>query len=254
MNIINNKLFCNSNYDNNNGNDIPWNNEQFLDEINKLEYRYHINHPFDKFLMEGKATKDIIASWVANRYYYQCIIPRKDAAILSNCDSKELRKKWIKNIHDHDDDSAGNDLWLNFGISLGLSKEEMTDFRHVLPGVKFACDKYLSFVKEAPVELAIASCLTVTFANNIHKERLNNWPKFYDFIKKEDYEYFRSRLNIVKTEKDIASQVILDNFKSKNEQLKVINVIKMKQDILWCILDSLYIYHFTDIYKVLEKD
>jgi pyrroloquinoline-quinone synthase len=252
MNLINDKLFCYTvnNYENNEA----WNSNDFLKEINNLEYRYHIHHKFDKYIMEGKATKNLIKSWVANRYYYQCIIPKKDAAILSKCDSKELRQKWIKNIHDHDDDGAGNDLWLNLGISLGLSKEEMNDFRHVLPGVKFACDKYLSFVKEVPTELAIASCLTVTFANNIHKERLNNWPKFYDFIDKESYEYFRSRLNIVKTEKDLASQIVLDNFKTKEEQLKVLDVIKMKQDILWSILDSLYIYHFTDIYKVLEKD
>lgn len=251
MNLINNKLF-NSN-ESNESHESPWSQKEFMEQINNLEYRYHIHHLLDKYIMNGHATKELIKSWVANRYYYQCIIPKKDAAILANCNSKELRQKWIKNIHDHDDDGAGNDLWLNLGKSLGLSFEEMNDFRHVLPGVKFACDKYLSFVKEAPVDLAIASCLTVTFANNIHKERLNNWPKYYNFINKDDYEYFRTRLNIVKAEKDIATQIVINNFKTKQEQLKVLEVIKMKQDILWCILDSLYVYHFTDIYKVLEK-
>ncbi len=50
----------------------------------------------------GKATREQIRGWVANRYYYQISIPVKDAAILSNCPSRAMRREWIQRILDHD--------------------------------------------------------------------------------------------------------------------------------------------------------
>src|SRR6059036_1520072 len=46
---------------------------------------YYANHPFHHRMHEGKLTKRQLQGWVANRLAYQRAIPRKDAAILSNC-------------------------------------------------------------------------------------------------------------------------------------------------------------------------
>ena len=40
--------------------------------------------------------------WVANRFYYQIAIPIKDAAVLSNCPDREVRRGWVQRILDHD--------------------------------------------------------------------------------------------------------------------------------------------------------
>ena len=132
--------------------------------------------------MEGKASKELMQSWVANRFYYQTTIPKKDSAILSNCDDQIIRQKWVLNVLDHDNDGEGIDLWIEFGKSIGLSEEELRDHRHVLPGVKFACDAYLNFAKQSDYKLGIASCLTVNYAGNIHKARVDNWPKHYSWL------------------------------------------------------------------------
>lgn len=247
--MINDDLFLNNKIE---SPSTPWSIDEFKKQINNLQYRYHINHPLDIYIMEGKSNKELFQSWVANRYYYQCTIPKKDSVILSKCDSIEIRREWAKNINDHDKVGGGIELWLNMGIALGLTKEEMNDFRHVLPGVKFACDKYLSFVKETELKYAIASCLTVTFASEIHEARLNNWPKHYDFLKDDVYKYFKNRPAYARIEKEFATNYILDNIKISEEQCKVIEIIKMKQDILWCILDSIYVYHFTNLYNPLK--
>lgn len=229
-----------------------WTTSEFIEEINKLSYRYHINHPLDKHFMEGKATKTLMQSWVCNRFYYQSIIPKKDAAILSNCDDRNVRQNWITNINDHDNYNEGLDSWLDLGVSIGLTREEILGFRHVLPGVKFACDAYLNFAKMNNYKIAIASCLTVNFASNIHKERINNWPKHYDWLNEESYKYFRTRMSKVKTEKDLALNYVLEWFKTPEEQQLVLETIKFKQDILWSILDNIYIYHYTNFYDNLE--
>jgi pyrroloquinoline-quinone synthase len=92
MDLLNNNLYKRKNTL---INEKSYSQEEFIQKINNISYRYHINHPFDKYLMEGKATKELMQSWVCNRYYYQATIPQKDSAILSNCNDRNVRQKWI---------------------------------------------------------------------------------------------------------------------------------------------------------------
>ena len=90
--------------------------------------------------------------WVYNRFYYQISIPLKDAAIISNCPDREVRREWIKRIIDHDGtqgDEGGIEAWLRLGVAIGLKREEITSLRHVLPGVRFAVDAYVQLRADA---------------------------------------------------------------------------------------------------------
>ena len=82
----------------------PWSREEFENQLREKGKGYHIYHPFHVLMYEGKLTKEQLQRWVANRFYYQIGIPQKDAAILSNCPDKEIRKEWIVRIIDHDGD------------------------------------------------------------------------------------------------------------------------------------------------------
>ena len=61
-------------------------------------------------MAEGALTPEQIRGWVANRFYYQVKIPQKDGAILSNCPDREVRRRWLQRVLDHDghgDDPGG---------------------------------------------------------------------------------------------------------------------------------------------------
>ena len=90
---------------------------------------------------EGQLTRRQLQGWVANRLAYQRAIPRKDAAILSNCPDPDVRREWLQRIVDHDGTEPGTggiEMWIRLGEALGVPREEMEDERHVLPGVRFA--------------------------------------------------------------------------------------------------------------------
>ena len=98
--------------------------------------RYHIHHPFNVMLNTGGASPEQIRGWVANRFYYQIAIPVKDAAILSNCPDREVRRGWIQRILDHDGfeigpirDEGGIEAWLRLAQAVGLTREEVLDLR-----------------------------------------------------------------------------------------------------------------------------
>src|SRR6267154_5670392 len=69
------------------------------------EERYHHKHPFHLLMHEGKLSRGQLQAWALNRYYYQSVIPIKDAIILSRSDDPEFRRAWRKRIVDHDGDS-----------------------------------------------------------------------------------------------------------------------------------------------------
>jgi pyrroloquinoline-quinone synthase len=77
--------------------------EAFVEKLRAIGARaYHDKHPFHLAMNEGRLSPEAVRGWVANRFYYQRNIPIKDAAILSNCPVREVRRTWIHRILDHD--------------------------------------------------------------------------------------------------------------------------------------------------------
>ena len=135
----------------------------------------------------GKLTRDDLATWTLNRYYYQTRIPIKDAIIVSKSEDPAFRRAWIRRIHDHDGDvehpeTGGLALWLRLAEAVGLDREEVASCRRVLPGVRFACDSYVSLCRESPLAVAVASSLTEMFAPDLMSARIAAWEKHYPWV------------------------------------------------------------------------
>ena len=60
--------------------------------LRDLSGSYYANHPFHALMHEGGLTERQLQGWVANRLAYQRAIPRKDAAIISNCPDPDVRR------------------------------------------------------------------------------------------------------------------------------------------------------------------
>ena len=222
--------------------DAPWNRDEFEAKLRESGAAYHIHHPFNRMLNDGKATREQIRGWVANRYYYQISIPIKDAAILANCPSRAMRREWIQRILDHDGygaDPGGIEAWTQLALAVGLTREELEDLRHVLPAVRFAVDAYVNFARRAPWQEAMCSSLTELFAPKIHKERLSTWPEHYPWIETTGLQYFRNRLTQARRDVDQALSVTLDYFRTRAEQERALGILKFKLDILWAMNDAM---------------
>lgn len=203
---------------------------------------YHIYHPFNRMLNEGRANPEQIRGWVANRYYYQIAIPIKDAAILSNCPDRAARREWVQRILDHDgygEDAGGIEAWTRLGLAVGLSREEIEDQRHVLPAVRFAVDAYVNFARRAPWQEAMCSSLTELFAPKIHQERLSTWPQHYPWIEPIGLQYFRNRLTQARRDVEQGLRVTLDYFQGPQAEQRALDILKFKLDVLWVMNDAM---------------
>jgi pyrroloquinoline-quinone synthase len=192
---------------------------------------------------EGLLSKSQLQQWVLNRYYYQTRIPIKDAIILSKSEDIAFRRVWISRIHDHDGDEPTNGglaLWRRLALAVGLDEETLTSYQSVLPGVRFACDAYVTFVREATLVEAVASSLTELFAPTLIAARIAAWQQHYPWIETGALEYFRSRLTRAPKDASHALEFVIGQATTVETQLRCIEAVKRKTEILWHILDCLH--------------
>ncbi len=227
-------------------NSRAWSHEEFEQRLREQGKAYHIYHPFNVMLNDGHATPEQIRGWVANRFSYQAAIPLKDAAVLANCDDRLVRQEWIQRILDHDGyningkkDEGGIEAWIQLGLAVGLSREEIIDFRHVTPGVRYAVDAYVNFARTRPWQESVCASLTELFAPAIHKQRLATWPEHYPWIDTKGLSYFRNRVAQARRDVEHGLNITLNYFRTREQQEKALDILKFKLDVLWQMNDAM---------------
>ena len=204
--------------------------------------RYHDKHPFHKRMNEGKLTPDQVRGWVANRFYYQMNIPIKDAAIISNCPIREVRRIWLHRISDHDglrEGEGGIEAWFKLAEASGLTREELTSGSRLLPKAKAAVDSYVHFARTKPWPIAVASSLTELFAPDLMKERILAFEKYYTWVKPSGLEYFRSRVPQAKLDSDQGLELTFTYCDTREMQEEAVKALSFKCGLLWDLLDAM---------------
>jgi pyrroloquinoline-quinone synthase len=206
--------------------------------------RYHHLHPFHSLLHGGKLTRRQVQAWALNRYYYQAMIPIKDAHALSKLATSDLRREWRRRIIDHDGDAPGTggiERWLKLTEGVGLDRAYVQSTRGILPGTRFAVDAYVNFVRDRPILEGIASSLTEMFSPGIIAERVQGMLANYSFIAEETLAYFTPRLTQAPQDVDFALAYVKAEARTRTEQEAVLAALRFKCDVLWSQLDALYL-------------
>ena len=205
--------------------------------------RYHIHHPFHRLLHGGRLSRGQVQAWALNRYYYQSRIPMKDAALLSRCEDRELRREWLVRVLDHDgmgEQEGGIMRWLRLCEGLGLDPAYVRSEAGILPATKFAVEAYVRFVRERTLLEAIASSLTELFAPKIHEERIPGMLRGYDFVSEEMVAYFRRRLDQAPRDAGFALAYVRQHATDPEKRAAVAYALLFKCDVLWAQLDALH--------------
>ena len=204
--------------------------------------RYHNKHPFHQRMNKGQLTKGQLQAWSLNRYYYQSMIPIKDAVILSRLEDATLRRIWRQRIIDHDgdnDDTGGIARWFALTDGLGLARDDVVAGKGILPATRFAVDAYVNFVRVKPMLEAIASSLTEMFSPATIGERVHSMLAHYEFLSPKILTYFERRLTQAPRDADFALDYVKQHAKTPEQQQAVLAALSFKCDVLWAQLDAL---------------
>jgi coenzyme PQQ biosynthesis protein C len=204
--------------------------------------RYHRLHPFHKLLHSGQCAKGQVQAWALNRYYYQSMIPIKDASLIARCDDRAIRREWRSRLTDHDGEGpedGGIARWLRLTDGLGLDREYVTSLRGILPATRFAVDAYVRFVREKTLLEAIGSSLTELFSPQIITERVAGMLASYSFVTRETLVYFDKRPPQAKKDSDFALGYCKANARTLEQQQQLLTALEFKCSILWAMCDAL---------------
>src|SRR6266446_375726 len=222
----------------------PWNKLTFAGRLRQVgTRRYHDKHPFHRLMNQGKLSQEAIRGWVANRFYYQRNIPIKDAAIVSNCPIREVRRLWLHRITDHDGTRQGEggiEAWLKLAEACGMSRAEVLDDRHVLAGVRFSVDAYVNLARTKPWPVAVASSLTELFAPDLMAKRLEAFERFYPWVQPRGLEYFKRRVTQARRDSDEALKLTLAYCVTGEMQAAAVRALEFKCEVLWATLDAIH--------------
>jgi pyrroloquinoline-quinone synthase len=223
--------------------DQPLGPEPLAESLRAFSTSYYANHPFHQLMHEGRLSARQLQGWVANRLAYQRAIPRKDAAIISNCPDPDVRREWMQRIVDHDGTRPGTggiEMWIRLGEALGIPREEMEDERHVLPGVRFAAEAYVTFCKTKPWIEAVASSLTELFAPDLMRRRIAAFPEHYPWVRAEGLEYFRSRLVQAPRDSQQGLKLVQQHCTTVETQYRAFEALAFKLEMLWVMIDTIH--------------
>lgn len=222
---------------------MPMPPEEFVSALRAVgDRKYHHLHPFHVRMNAGELSPEEIRCWVTNRFYYQRNIPIKDAAILSNCPERDVRRVWLHRIVDHDGregDEGGIEAWLRLAEGCGVERERLLAGEGLLPGVRFAVDAYVQFARTQPWPVAVASSLTEFFAPDLMAERLAAFRKHYTWVPDWAFDYFQRRVTQARTDSNEALELTIRWCNTPELQSKAIAALELKCDILWAILDAI---------------
>jgi pyrroloquinoline-quinone synthase len=220
-----------------------WSPEEFTERLRAVGAKaYHDRHPFHRRMHAGELSPAELRLWAANRYYYQKHIPIKDALILSRCPLPEIRRQWVTRLADHDgsgDDLGGIERWIRLAAAIGVSRAELDDDRHLLPGVRFAVDAYVELARSRPWVEGVAASLTELFAPALMSERLAALERHYPWIDRAGLVYFRERIVRAPRDASQALSIVIAHSRTHDAQARAVDALRLKCDLLWAQLDAL---------------
>jgi pyrroloquinoline-quinone synthase len=191
---------------------------------------------------EGRLTRGQLQAWTLNRYYYQSMIPIKDAIILSRGLDPAFRRAWRKRVIDHDGDGnsdGGIQRWLKLAEATGLSADQVRAGVGILPATRFAVNEYLNLVRSRTLLEAVASSLTELFSRDLITLRMDRLRKHYPWLA-GGLDYFEARLTQAPEDARFAINYVYENAHTRSQQELAIQAVRDKCDILWAQLDALH--------------
>jgi len=230
--------------------DSPMAPDVFLARLRDVGARkYHDKHPFHVLMNDGRLTPAQLQVWALNRFYYQQIIPAKDCTLMAKMPVPRDRRRWRQRLLDQDgpspDEEGGIEAWLRLVEATGATREEAWSGARLLPGVRFAVDAYLHFVRDRPWIEGVASSLTELFSPTLMTVRIAAFETHYAWVAAEGLTYFRGRPRRATQDSDHATELVLAHCTTAALQAQAVAALEFKCDLLWAQLDAIYAHCVT---------
>lgn len=71
--------------------------------------------------------------------------------------------------------------------------------------------------------------------------------ELYPWVDQEGYIYFRKRLSEARRDVEHGLEITLDYYKTREQQERMLEILKFKLNVLWSMADAMYMAYINDM-------
>ena len=153
-----------------------------------------------------------------------------------------MRRRWVERITFQDgtpDGGGGLEDWLVLAEAVGLTRQEVQEEWHVLPGVRLAVDSYVHFCRTRSWTEGAGAALTELFSADLMADRLVVFQRHYPWIDPLGYGYFKARIPFVRKDCEYTLGLVVKHCVTREQQDAVVAALAFKCGVLWAMLDAI---------------
>ena len=206
--------------------------------------RYHRLHPFHGLLHGGKCTKGQVQAWALNRYYYQAMIPIKDASLIARCEDPAIRREWRSRLDDHDGEARRRRRHRALAQADRRARARprlchvaaRPAARHAVRGRGLCA--FRAREDAAGSDRVVAHRIVLAVSSSASASRACS--RITISSTRETLAYFEKRPPQAKKDSDFALDYVKRNARTPAEQQAVLAALEFKCGVLWSMLDALH--------------
>ena len=193
----------------------------------------------------GKCSKGQVQAWALNRYYYQAMIPIKDASLIARCEDPAIAPRMAQSrLVDHDGEREGEGgiaRWLKLTDGLGLDRDYVDLAARAVAGDE-VCRRCLCAFR-AREDAAGGDRLLAdraVLAGNHRRAHGRHAQELRLRHRARRSPISRSARRRPSAIRDFALDYVKQHARTAETQQQVLAALEFKCDVLWAMLDALY--------------
>jgi pyrroloquinoline-quinone synthase len=211
---------------------------------NEIAEKHLLKHPFYKTWKEGKLTLEALQGYSKQYYHFVNAFPTFLSAVHSNCPDLPTRQKILKNLSEEErKDKPHPELWIRFGESLGLKREEITS-ESPLSETRSLVETFKEITRNGSfVEGSAALYAYESQIPEIGKSKVKGLKDYYNITDPDGLEFFTLHIDVDIEHARIGKEIVESGMQNEDYGIKeeiVIQSVRDSLDALWGMLDGIH--------------
>jgi pyrroloquinoline-quinone synthase len=224
------------------------NSETFLDALDAvITNRKMLEHPFYQMWNEGTLTLEMLREY-AKQYYWQVYyFPTFVSATHANCDDMEVRQMLLENLIEEEHGPNNHpELWLRFGESLGLNRDEIKNTKYLR-----TTKESVRILRELAGRSNAAEGLAALYAYEsqipeVSRTKIEGLKKFYNIDSEDGLIFFTVHEEADVIHSRVTREALVRMCQTDATRQAALDAAREAADAINLLLDGIYEMYCTD--------
>ncbi len=216
--------------------------DQFLEALDRTIARYGmLEHPFYDSWSAGELTKEALIDYAKQYYAHVAAFPTYVSAVHAQCDELPVRQMLLENLIEEERGTENHpELWLRFGESLGIPREELQGAQ-LLPETEASVDT-MKRLTHSPNFLAGLAALYAYESQipEVSYSKREGLKSFYDIDDERATAFFRVHEEADIWHRQVERGILASHAADGDSREQALQAAEEAARALWTFLDGVY--------------